>query len=377
MSRQTGARARCVAVADTLVPNYRNGSRAYSCGGHVAKMWQAAYDGAAAVLADPLPADVRRLVIAARVVAWEDQDEAAMQELRVASELFADRVVWEDQPDFDLAPTAPQVEGLTSESEAERIGLTVANIVERHLISPAMVWGLPELPESWMTELRSVLVAALEGELGKGSSADKDAIIAKLQKRSATELDAVLRLSLLLRDAIDAIRDLLPVLGNGYHDAYRKGAKVLRAFEAEPLPAFPVEGLTSGEGKTPREILEAMQQDRSTEAGRAAFRMLKRFDGAFFAPYTEREDWITIFAAASPKATATASVREVLYLNREVIARVLFSQRQTPHDFDDAADADPESDAGTLYSIVWDDADAVVASLTDGGTAATIGGKRA
>lgn len=43
--------ARCVAIADTVVPNYRNGKRAYSCTSQVARMWQAAYDGAAAALA--------------------------------------------------------------------------------------------------------------------------------------------------------------------------------------------------------------------------------------------------------------------------------------------------------------------------------------
>jgi hypothetical protein len=47
--------------------------------------------------------------------------------------------------------------------------------------------------------------------------------------------------------------------------------------------------------------------------------------------------------------------------DREDIARVLFNQRQTGHDFDDAADADAESDAGTLRSIVFDDADAIIA----------------
>ena len=81
-------------------------------------------------------------------------------------------------------------------------------------------------------------------------------------------------------------------------------------------------------------------------------------------------------ALASPKTTATASVREGI-LDRETIARTLFNQRQTTHDFDDAAEADPEGDAGTLYSIVCDDADAVIAALTDSGTAATIGGERA
>lgn len=138
MNRQTAVEARCVAVADTLVPNYRNGSRAYSCAGHVAKMWQAAYDGAAAVLADPLPADVRRLVIAAREVTDCGTDEDETRELLDAVEAFSSRVPYEDQPDdmadasvpdrlarrigaeFVARDAAPQVEGLTSGEGVEQ-----------------------------------------------------------------------------------------------------------------------------------------------------------------------------------------------------------------------------------------------------------------
>ena len=47
---QSQIEARCVAIADTVVPNYRNGKRAYSCTSQVARMWQAAYDGAAVTL---------------------------------------------------------------------------------------------------------------------------------------------------------------------------------------------------------------------------------------------------------------------------------------------------------------------------------------
>lgn len=51
MFPQSPIEARCIAVADTVVPNYRNGKKAYSCTSQVARMWQAAYDGAAAALA--------------------------------------------------------------------------------------------------------------------------------------------------------------------------------------------------------------------------------------------------------------------------------------------------------------------------------------
>ena len=46
-----------------------------------------------------LPDDVVRLVTAARMVAWEDPDPENLKELQAASELFADRVPWDDQPE--------------------------------------------------------------------------------------------------------------------------------------------------------------------------------------------------------------------------------------------------------------------------------------
>lgn len=48
---------------------------------------------------EPLSADVVRLVIAARVVAFEDQGRAALKELDEASEAFASRVPWTNQPE--------------------------------------------------------------------------------------------------------------------------------------------------------------------------------------------------------------------------------------------------------------------------------------
>lgn len=51
-----------------------------------------------APVAAQVPADVRRLVIAARVVAFESQSKEALKELDAASEAFADRVPWENQP---------------------------------------------------------------------------------------------------------------------------------------------------------------------------------------------------------------------------------------------------------------------------------------
>lgn len=47
---------------------------------------------------DDMPPDVRRLVIAARVVAFESGGFDAISELDKASEAFADRVPWEGAP---------------------------------------------------------------------------------------------------------------------------------------------------------------------------------------------------------------------------------------------------------------------------------------
>lgn len=46
-----------------------------------------------------VPQDVRELVIAARIVAFEDQSPDALRRLDKASEAFADRVHWENEPD--------------------------------------------------------------------------------------------------------------------------------------------------------------------------------------------------------------------------------------------------------------------------------------
>lgn len=43
---------RCVAIADRVVPQYRDGKVIYSCGGLYAKRWQAAYDGAKLAFAE-------------------------------------------------------------------------------------------------------------------------------------------------------------------------------------------------------------------------------------------------------------------------------------------------------------------------------------
>lgn len=55
-----------------------------------------------------VPPDVVRLVIAARVVAFERQDAEAMRELDQASEAFAELVPWDEDPDrFRPQPDLP------------------------------------------------------------------------------------------------------------------------------------------------------------------------------------------------------------------------------------------------------------------------------
>lgn len=50
-----------------------------------------------------VPADVAELVIAARIVAFEDQSPEALRALDKASEAFAERVPWENDPDEEQA----------------------------------------------------------------------------------------------------------------------------------------------------------------------------------------------------------------------------------------------------------------------------------
>jgi len=53
-----------------------------------------------------VPADVARLVVAARRVAFENPSQSELRELDIASEAFASRVPWDDAPDeIPAAPT--------------------------------------------------------------------------------------------------------------------------------------------------------------------------------------------------------------------------------------------------------------------------------
>lgn len=80
----TPAEDKAIAIADKIVPAYRNGARSYSCTGHVAKMWQAAFDGALSVLTESAQPS------------GEDEIE------RVAAELAAsDGLNWHDKCPYE------------------------------------------------------------------------------------------------------------------------------------------------------------------------------------------------------------------------------------------------------------------------------------
>lgn len=72
---------------------------AYAVSLDTMQAWAAFASQEAAQVGEQLPDDVVRLVIAARLVAWEDPDPENLKELQDASELFASRMPWEDQPE--------------------------------------------------------------------------------------------------------------------------------------------------------------------------------------------------------------------------------------------------------------------------------------
>lgn len=77
-------------------------------------------------LASDLPDDVRRLVIAARDVAYSDPVPETMRELDKAAEAFAERIPWDDEPDNSASPSAPVPArgGVEAEREAFEAWIT-------------------------------------------------------------------------------------------------------------------------------------------------------------------------------------------------------------------------------------------------------------
>ncbi len=64
------AEQRACAIADKIVPAYRTGPRSYSCSGHIAKKWEAAFEGAFAVAAQGSGAAGEGEPFQARVQPW-------------------------------------------------------------------------------------------------------------------------------------------------------------------------------------------------------------------------------------------------------------------------------------------------------------------
>ncbi len=103
-----------------------------------------------------VPADVAELVIAARIVAFEDQSPEALRALDKASEAFAERVPWENDPDEEQAnaraadialtvtpPPSPDVAGVKL---ADRVDLTggvrPAHVLESLTESVNQAWAI-------------------------------------------------------------------------------------------------------------------------------------------------------------------------------------------------------------------------------------------
>lgn len=78
-----------------------------ACRRLVKRILKAALSAAPRTTMPAVPADVAALVVAARIVAYEDQSTAALRDLDKAVEAFAERVPWEYEPEVDDAPSEP------------------------------------------------------------------------------------------------------------------------------------------------------------------------------------------------------------------------------------------------------------------------------
>ena len=74
-------------------------------------------------------ADIRELIIAARIVAYEDQSAKAIRQLDRAVEKFAEAVAWDNEPEGDATVTIPAA-------------LDDAQI--KHMVQRFLMWKLPE-----------------------------------------------------------------------------------------------------------------------------------------------------------------------------------------------------------------------------------------
>lgn len=175
----------------------------------------------------PLPADVIELVIAARIVAFEDQSAEAIKRLDTASEAFADRVKWDDEDrrarsalagDGEVtAPRAELIKALKSYQQADQDGVMV--LVSRQACDEAA--GLLQDIADHLLFNTSIPVGMVRSLAGDGEMVRED------------RADA-------LSEAIDAVRRLPPAKHLGYETIDRVAAEnAIRSLSALPSPEAP------------------------------------------------------------------------------------------------------------------------------------------
>lgn len=108
-----------------------------------------------------LPQDVVRLVIAARMVAWEDAEQSSLKELQEASEAFASRVPWEDEPEDAAAAIDAMLAFATPSSEGGEVALRRALVeaaipLEAAILAGKSPYMSPELWEGIVTGAQAV-----------------------------------------------------------------------------------------------------------------------------------------------------------------------------------------------------------------------------
>lgn len=96
----------------------------------------------------------------------------------------------------DIIAYTPRADAILAQpsrtGEVERLALGVADTIEEHMKSSAMIWSLgKDLPDDWMTELRSITVAALEGALAQQPTAPDEAVRAAKDKRRSALIERI------------------------------------------------------------------------------------------------------------------------------------------------------------------------------------------
>lgn len=151
-----------------------------------------------------VPADVAELVIAARIVAFEDQSPEALRALDKASEAFAERVPWENDPDEEQAnaraadialtvtpPPSPDVAGVVERLRAAAGLLPFSDLKsDLTLAERAMLLSAATLLESLSAEKGRLEAAA---RLRPMSDAPKNRTPVLLQVKASLPRDDLRR----------------------------------------------------------------------------------------------------------------------------------------------------------------------------------------